>query len=176
MKSDAKDILLEYLEQMMPVMETNMVKDFMGKKVVLNEVQYVFYEQFISEKLTMDKLDKMNKLNDQIILVVDWVGEFGEEKNKNYWILAPYNGGFVWVNKSKIERMVEIWRNFLYPTEKWRKDSKNLFGNYVKKRKTLRQMLNEGFEATDKTFYLLNLSTSRPTITRTLNFSRSGFQ
>ncbi len=169
-KSDAKDILLEYLEQMMPVMETNMVKEFMGEK----EVQYVFYEQFISEKLTMDKLDKMDKLDDQIILVVDWVGEFGEEKNKNYWILAPYYDGFVWVNKSKIKNMSKLWRNF-QGLERWRKDSLTHFGNYVKKGKTLRQMLNVGFEATIKTFYLLNHSTSRSTITRTLNFSRGGF-
>lgn len=169
-KSDAEDILLEYLERMMPVIETNIVKDFMGEK----EVQYVFYEQFISEKLTMDKLDKMDKLDDQIILVVNWSGEFGEEKNKNYWILAPYYDGFVWVNKSKIENMSHRWRNS--SGSMWRKDAKDSMVDYVKKRQTLRQMLNEwGFGMTVKTFYLLNLSASRSTITRTLNFSRGAF-
>ena len=184
-KSEAQDILLECLEQLMPIMVNKYMRGveerggWEGGGGWPFDVQSVFYEPFITEKLTKEKLDKINKTDNNIFIVVDWGGDFAEGRDVNYWILAPYKTGFVWVNRANIKTMGIGWGKMLTQEEsmfwkrkdknegeyeeleRWRKDTKNLIGNYVKNRQALRQMLNEGFDGTVKTFYLLNLPASR---------------
>lgn len=163
-KSEAKDILLEYLEKMMPIMEEE-GRGYGWPYMVQSD----FYEPFITETLTTEKLDKLNKIDNYIILVVG-------DSIENYWILAPYKNGFAWVNKSKIQRIGKIWGRD-EGLEMWRKKANKIMSNYVKRTsfevRTLREILYEGLRPSGKTFYLLTPSVSSPS--RTLNFSRSGF-
>lgn len=196
-KSEAQDILLEYLEEMMPMM----VGEYMsGVEERIKEggerwpfdVQSVFYEPFITEKLTKEKLDKINKTDNNIFIVVDGGGDFAEWGDVNYWILAPYKTGFVWVNRGNIKTMGIGWGEMLTQEEtawfynlkdknegeyeeleRWRKFAKSQISNYHKNLSTLRQILYEGLNPKDKAFYILNPSVSSPS--RTLNFSRRGF-
>jgi hypothetical protein len=176
-KAEAKDILSEYLEQMLPMIEDKLKDIGRGE-----EVQYVFYEPFISEKLTKDRLAQLNKLDNHIILVVNWSGDFGEEKHRNYWIIAPYKKGFAWVNKLYVRDLCRMWREIGVDgiTEEEllqaRDEISEVISDFVSVQSTLSEIVNDGLNQSGKTFYLLKPSVSRSTITRTLNFSRSGFQ
>ena len=175
-KSEAKDILFEYLEQMMPMMVEEVVERIKrGGAGWTFGVEGVFYEPFINEKLTTEKLDELNKLDNHIILVIDGRGDIDRAIAVNYWIIAPYKTGFLWVNKSNIDTMGKEWEEMRSGLERWRKNSKALISDYSKSG-DLRTIVYHGLNPKNKTFYLLTPSALAPTITRTLNFSRSGFQ
>ena len=179
-KSEAKYILFEYLEQMMPMMvgrwrraKNERIKS--GGAGWPFGVEGVFYEPFITEKLTKEKLDELNKLDNHIILVIDADRDIDRAIAVNYWIIAPYKMGFVWVNKSNIKNMGKEWGK-IRDYERWRLESKELISDYTNKTyDALRNIVYQGLNPKNKTFYLLNPSALAPTITRTLNFSRSGF-
>jgi hypothetical protein len=171
-KSEAQGILLEYLEQMMPVMEGRPVDSEGWPFDVGSKIYKPFLRSpLITEKMTKEKLDKINKSDNTIFLVVG-------DSTVNYWILAPYKNGFVWVSKSKIEKMVENWRwRGNHNRDWWRNRTYTLISDYVKKtsvkQKTLTDILYEGLPPSGKTFYLLTPVLYWPS--RTLNFSRGGF-
>ncbi len=80
------------------------------------------------------------------------------------------------MNTSKMQEMGKTWLDWRdVELEMWRKNSKELISDFQSKG-DLRAIVYDGLSPSGKTFYLLNPFASAPPITRTLNFSRRGFQ